>query len=128
MNPEHGIWFQEAGDHQATRVDGLEADVRGQLEHGRLVRFIVTTDEHDGAPAVEGRIAHDVEADLVEGLVDLGALGPLGHLLSPGGGVAESQAREILRQGVGAVHDHLAREVAGGLEGVPGGQPRCRQH
>jgi hypothetical protein len=55
VNPEHGIWFKEARDHEAPRVDGLKADVRGQLQHGWFLRVIVAADKYDGPLTVEGR-------------------------------------------------------------------------
>jgi hypothetical protein len=118
VNPEHTIWFKKACDNEAPSVDGLKADVRGELQHGWLLRLIVAADKYDCPLAVEGRISHDVESGLIEGFEDLGALGPFGHLLRARSRVSEGQAREVRLERVGAVHHHLAREVAGGLDGA----------
>jgi len=48
VNPEHAIWLKEARDHEAPSVDGLKADVRGQLQHDWLLRVIVAADKYDG--------------------------------------------------------------------------------
>jgi hypothetical protein len=81
VNPEHAIRFKEARDNEAPRIDGLKPDVGGQLQHGWLVRIIVTADKDDGTLAVEGRIGHIVESGLIEGFEYLRAIRPLGHFL-----------------------------------------------
>jgi hypothetical protein len=48
VNPEHAIRLSEARCNEVPRVDGLESDVRGQLQHSWLVRIVVAADKYDG--------------------------------------------------------------------------------
>ncbi len=74
------------------------------------------------------RIGVRMGAQRLKALKTLAPLGPLRYLFGAGSVVAEGQAREVCRERIGAIHQHLTFEVAGGPDSVLRSGPWRRQH